>query len=183
MLIRLGYDIRFELPAPVPMVAMLNVHPSRANDLRQPDELKVDPTVAVEQYVDGFGNICCRLTAPAGPLRLWNSTLIEDSGQPDAQNCGGAAGSGGRPTGGNLQYLISSRYCEVDLSVQHGDGTVWRYRAGMGPSAGGVRLGASQGHFRISVRTPDQNRAGRLHRANLASAAIFSISPSPSAAV
>ena len=29
ILIRLGYDIQFEMPAPVTMVALLNVHPSR----------------------------------------------------------------------------------------------------------------------------------------------------------
>ena len=36
MFIRLGYDIEFEIPAPVAMVAMLSVHPSRAADLRAP---------------------------------------------------------------------------------------------------------------------------------------------------
>jgi hypothetical protein len=34
MLIRLGYDIQFEIPSPVAMVALLSVHPSRAGDLR-----------------------------------------------------------------------------------------------------------------------------------------------------
>ena len=35
MLIRLGYDIQFEIPQTVAMVGMLNVHPSRAADLRE----------------------------------------------------------------------------------------------------------------------------------------------------
>ena len=40
MILRLGYDIQFEIvPASVPMVALLNVHPSRIADLRAPDEL------------------------------------------------------------------------------------------------------------------------------------------------
>ena len=43
MLIRLGYDIRFELPGSVPMVALLNVHPSRVTDLLEPDELQTEP--------------------------------------------------------------------------------------------------------------------------------------------
>ena len=34
MFIRLGYDIEFEVPAPVAIVSMLSVHPSRALDLR-----------------------------------------------------------------------------------------------------------------------------------------------------
>src|SRR5271167_4675623 len=40
MLIHLGYDIIFDAPAPVATVALLKVHPSRAQDLRMPDELK-----------------------------------------------------------------------------------------------------------------------------------------------
>ena len=34
MLIRLGYDIRFDIGQPVPMVALLSVHPSRRHDLQ-----------------------------------------------------------------------------------------------------------------------------------------------------
>ena len=39
MLIRIGYDIQFDIPAPVPMVALLHVHPSRDKDLIEPDTL------------------------------------------------------------------------------------------------------------------------------------------------
>ncbi len=46
MLIRLGYDIGFNVPAPVTIVAMLHVHPSREPDLLEPDELKLDPECA-----------------------------------------------------------------------------------------------------------------------------------------
>src|ERR1700731_571126 len=43
MLIRLGYDIVFDVPVPVPVLALLNVHPSRRNDLRELDVLTVQP--------------------------------------------------------------------------------------------------------------------------------------------
>ena len=33
MLIRLAYDIQFDPPAEIAMVALLNVHPSRVHDL------------------------------------------------------------------------------------------------------------------------------------------------------
>jgi hypothetical protein len=39
MILRLGYDIQFEIPASVTMVALLSVHPSRLADLRAPDEV------------------------------------------------------------------------------------------------------------------------------------------------
>jgi hypothetical protein len=47
MLIRLGYDLRFELPAPTAMVALLHVHPSRDRDLREPDILQTEPKLPV----------------------------------------------------------------------------------------------------------------------------------------
>jgi hypothetical protein len=85
MLIRLGYDMLFDTPSEVPIVTLLNVHPSRKNDLREPDYLRTDPVVHIENFHDSFGNHGCRLLAPPGKLRLHNSTLIEDSGQPDVE--------------------------------------------------------------------------------------------------
>src|ERR1700757_4431559 len=83
MLIRLGYDMHFELPAPVSFVAMLHVHPSRGGDLREPDLMKVDPVLPLATCLDSFGNLCTRSHAPGGSLQLSNRTLIEDSGEPD----------------------------------------------------------------------------------------------------
>ena len=70
MLIRLGYDIQFELPAPVSFLAMLHVHPSRQGDLRCPDMMSVEPAISVDGFVDSYGNLCSRFDAPAGELRL-----------------------------------------------------------------------------------------------------------------
>jgi len=115
MQIRLGYDIQFEVPVAAPIVALLSVHPSRAGDLLEPDLLRIEPAVEQEQYTDSFGNLCSRFTAPAGWIRLWNSTLIEDSGNVDARDFSAREipVSDLPPT--TLQFLLSSRYCEVDL--------------------------------------------------------------------
>ena len=115
MRIRLGYDIQFEVPVPAPVVAMLNVHPSRAGDLLEPDRLRIEPDVKQEQYTDAFGNICCRFTAPAGRIRLWNSTLIQDSGDADPQDFSAREIPVADLPPETLQFLLSSRYCEVDL--------------------------------------------------------------------
>ena len=74
MLIRLGYDIQFDIPAEVAMVALLHVHPSRHDDLLEPDELQIEPQVPITSYIDGFGNRCARFVAPPGLLRLTGST-------------------------------------------------------------------------------------------------------------
>jgi transglutaminase-like putative cysteine protease len=115
MLIRLGYDIEFEIPSQVPMVAMLNVHPSRAKDLREPDLLTVEPEGKTEAYIDSFGNRCERIVASPGSIRLWNSTLIEDSGEGDAQDLSAREVPVGELPADTLQFLLASRYCEVDL--------------------------------------------------------------------
>jgi transglutaminase-like putative cysteine protease len=114
MLIRLAYDIRFEIPAPVAMVALLNVHPSRVPDLLEPDELQTEPKLEVTTYIDSFGNRCARFVAPKGPLRLSNSTLIRDSGLPDEVNWSAREPSVSALPHEMLCFLLNSRYCEVD---------------------------------------------------------------------
>jgi transglutaminase-like putative cysteine protease len=115
VLIRLGYDIQFDIPLDVPFIGLLNVHPSRVQDLREPDELTVTPAVRITRYVDSFGNCCTKFLAPTGPLRLYNSTLIEDSGEPDAVNRSAREMPVEYLPEEILIYLLSSRYCEVDL--------------------------------------------------------------------
>jgi transglutaminase-like putative cysteine protease len=114
MLIRLAYDIQFEIPAPVAMVALLNVHPSRASDLLEPDELQTEPRLEVSQYIDGFGNRCARFVAPQGQLRLSSSTLIQDSDEPDEVNWAARERGVGDLPHEVLGFLLNSRYCEVD---------------------------------------------------------------------
>ena len=115
MLIRLGYDMTFDLCAPVAMVAVLRVHPSRERDLREPDLMRTDPNIAIQDYWDCFGNRCSRFLAPPGNLRLWSSTLIEDSGWPDPMNTSALQVPVEDLPPETLQFLLSSRYCEVDL--------------------------------------------------------------------
>ena len=115
MLIRLAYDIQFYLPAPVAMVALLNVHPSRVQDLLEPDEMQTEPGFEVTNYIDTFGNLCSRFVAPSGPLRLTNSTLIRASDSPDEVNQSALQLAVGDLPHEVLCYLLSSRYCEVDL--------------------------------------------------------------------
>jgi len=115
MFIRLGYDIRFQTLTQVPMIALLNVHPSRRADLREPDILRTGPQVAVNEYEDSFGNACTRFAAPAGEIRLYNSFLIEDSGTPDPVYLEARQASVEELPPEVLRYLLASRYCETDL--------------------------------------------------------------------
>ncbi|MGA2889106.1 MAG: transglutaminase family protein [Terracidiphilus sp.] len=114
MLIRLAYDIQFQIPTPVAMVALLSVHPSRVPDLLEPDELQTEPRLEVANYIDAFGNRCSRFVAPPGLIRLTNSTLIRASDSPDEVNQSARQLAVGDLPNEILTYLLNSRYCEVD---------------------------------------------------------------------
>jgi transglutaminase-like putative cysteine protease len=114
MLIRLGYDLQFELPEPVAFVTMLHVHPSREGDLLEPDTMTVTPPALCDTYIDTFGNRCTRFKAEAGALRLTGSTLVRDSGLLDPIPFHAAAVPVQDLPHETLVYLMNSRYCEVD---------------------------------------------------------------------
>jgi transglutaminase-like putative cysteine protease len=117
MLIRIGFDLHFNIPATVPMVALLNVHPSRAADLVDSDQLRIEPEIEIETYIDSFGNRCSRFVAPPGHLRLSSSALIRDSGEPDPYDWTARELPVGELPHEILTFLLSSRYCEVDRFV------------------------------------------------------------------
>ena len=113
-LLRVGFEMAYDCPAPTPMILALNIHHSRAADLVQPDILVTNPPVTVTAYHDLFGNWCSRIVAPAGQFTLSTTALVHDSGTndpyaPDAQQV---------PVEllpeSTLVYLLGSRYCETD---------------------------------------------------------------------
>jgi transglutaminase-like putative cysteine protease len=114
MLIRLGYDIELELSKPMMVVGLLSVHPSRTADLLEPDEVHISPSSAHDEYFDSFGNRCTRIFAEQGKLRMSSSTLIRDSGKPDEINWAAEQIPPEKLPTDVLQFLLASRYCEVD---------------------------------------------------------------------
>lgn len=117
MQIRVGFDIEFDLPAPTPMLLMLSLHPSRAAMLQVSERLHTDPGLAMEEYRDYFGNRCSRILAPAGRLRLWSSTVVPDSGEPDRAYPEARQHPVEALPAETLPFLLASRYCEVDRLV------------------------------------------------------------------
>jgi transglutaminase-like putative cysteine protease len=117
MLIRVGFEIQFDLPAETAMIAVVNVHPSREWDLLEPEVLVTEPRLALGTYADSFGNRCTRFVAPPGRLKLSSSALVHDSGKPDEVNEAARETPVGDLPHAVLQYLLSSRYCEVDRFV------------------------------------------------------------------
>ena len=70
MQIRAGFEISYECAQPTPMLLTLSIHPSRVTDLRTAHQVTFDPDIPADDYLDGFGNVCTRVTVPAGGLDL-----------------------------------------------------------------------------------------------------------------
>lgn len=115
MRMRLGCRLAFDLPAPTPMILLLNVHYSRASDLERPDLLVTDPAVPIEAYRDGFGNWCTRLVAPAGSMTVSTDGVIRDAGQSDPVDRTAEQHAVERLPGDALAFLLPSRFCDSDL--------------------------------------------------------------------
>jgi len=114
MLIRAGYDIRFEADVPTPLMAMLSLHPSRNRDLVTPHRIVASPDVPIYDYLDAFGNVCTRMTVPAGGLTLSCDFTIEDDGQPDPVDPDAVQHAVEDLPDEILVFLLGSRYCETD---------------------------------------------------------------------
>jgi transglutaminase-like putative cysteine protease len=127
MLVQSEFDIQFQLPASTVMVAMLHLDPSIDLQVRAGNHLAVEHinefaepnggsgmVIETREYFDNFGNRCTRFVAPAGLLRLSGMNIVEMDDQPDP------SGETARQTpieelpDGVLQFLLPSRYCEVD---------------------------------------------------------------------
>ena len=113
--IHIGCEMTYDLPAPTPMIVILNVHYSLAALLERPDHLITDPPVPIQSYRDGFGNWCCRLVAPAGRFTLGTDSVIADDGQPDEADWNAMQHPVEDLPAETLEYLLPSRYCETDV--------------------------------------------------------------------
>ena len=114
MIIKIGFDIEFELYGPTPMILMLYVHPSRQKDLRTEEKIVVEPDIPLTDFMDLYGNRCARVFAPPGNMKLSLEALIEDSGQPDEQCLDASQARVEDLPSDTLPFLLTSRYCEVD---------------------------------------------------------------------
>lgn len=129
MKIRVGFEIVHSFPQPTPLLAMLNVHPSREMDLIEPDRISAFPETPIQVYTDGFGNLASRMTAPAGDFTLTADALVADSGEPDVIALEAEQSAVENLPDDTLVYLLGSRYCETDRLVD----LAWRL-FGNGPT-------------------------------------------------
>jgi transglutaminase-like putative cysteine protease len=116
MHIRIGFDIELAVTSPMALIYLLHVHPSRRDDLLSPEVVEITPNLEVEEYLDNFGNQCGRVNAQPGvsQVRFKSESIIRDSGMPDEVNWGAWQHDPTSLPPATLQFLLPSRYCEVD---------------------------------------------------------------------
>ena len=119
MHIKIGFDIELAITAPMALIYLLHVHPSRRADLVQPDIVTVSPGLTADEYVDSFGNLCGRVNAYAGvsQVRFYSESVVQDSGLPDEVNWRAWQHDPTDLPLETLQFLLPSRYCEVDSEL------------------------------------------------------------------
>src|ERR1700677_140062 len=113
MRIRIGYDLTYRHVQDTPIIAMLEVHPARRNDLEKFDFPVLDPWLSTDRFLDAFGNRCIRFVAPAGDLRISCETVIHDNGRPDEVAPHAIQHPVQDLPYDTLPFLLGSRYCET----------------------------------------------------------------------
>jgi len=129
MLIRSEFGIEFDLPQAVAMIGLLRLHPSLDDAVRGDEVLKVEhldgdkvSVVEADEYVDSFGNRCTRFLGPQGHLRLTGGSLVERDAFRDPIATEARQHQIEELPTETLQFLLSSRYCQVDsMSLVAGD--------------------------------------------------------------
>ena len=168
MLIRIGFDIELSVATPMALIYLLHVHPSRRDDLLAPENFSISGGLEPEEYIDSFGNHCGRVNVPAGmsSVRLTNDALIRDSGELDEVNPEARQHDPTELPFSTLQYLLPSRYCEVDSELLQ---FAWNRFGGV--PAGTARVQAicdfvhSPPPVQLQDGAADPDRARRLPRA------------------
>jgi len=145
MLIRAGYDIAFATDRCVPALASLSVHSSRNRDLRTAQRIMTTPDVPMYDYPDSFGNVCTRLTIPAGGITISCGFVIEDAFIPDEVVPDAREVTLEQLPNDVLIYLLGSRYCETDKLSE----LAWSEFGGVEPGWARVQAIATYTHERI----------------------------------
>lgn len=72
------------------------------------------PATPVDSFVDWFGNRAACIVAPVGSMRIRYDNVAEDSGRPEPRIEGLRLHPVGELPHECWQFLLASRYCEVD---------------------------------------------------------------------
>jgi transglutaminase-like putative cysteine protease len=111
--VRVGCEFRYELPTAVPAIFL--VRPAAAFDTRIMHESWVTtPMGPYHDYTDMYGNLCRRVTLPAGYWTLNYEALAVVDGAPDPVGTGAPLHVVEELPDDVLVYTLPSRFCLSD---------------------------------------------------------------------
>jgi transglutaminase-like putative cysteine protease len=112
MKLHVGSDITVRAVSNCPIVAMLRPASGQAQWLSS-ENYAFDPWVPTTEYVDGYGNLCQRMTVPPGDMRLRVEATVETERELAVAPSAPYTPVALLPDHA-LQYLLPSRYCPSD---------------------------------------------------------------------
>jgi transglutaminase-like putative cysteine protease len=112
MRLRAGCKMTLKAPMPAFLVAMLRPRSGEAQWVLS-ERYDFDPFIRAVEYVDVFGNLCQRMVAPKGALRIHTEVVIEVARSIAVLPKGKLTPPATLPDA-TLQYLLPSRYCPSD---------------------------------------------------------------------
>jgi transglutaminase-like putative cysteine protease len=158
-------EIRFELERPTPFLLMLRPRSGLHQWIAQ-ETYRLEPTPAVTEFTDPFGNLVQRLTAPRGTFRIESAAEVRTD-----QELRTSPGARFVPVQALphevLTFLLPSRYCEserfIDMAWSIVDGARPGYDQVERISAwirANVRFNPDSPHFQQSAVDINGNREG-----------------------
>lgn len=111
--LRLAVGCEFELRAPAPTSAVLQVAPHE-DDSTNVDAAWWDTSAAHHQYIDRYGNRCERFALPAGPSRIVYRAEVSMTDEPDEAAPTASGIDPGDLPDELLHWVMPSRFCQPD---------------------------------------------------------------------
>jgi transglutaminase-like putative cysteine protease len=113
MRIGIGCEFVFDLPLTAHAVVLVEPHPSEASRVASA-HFSTEPDLPTTVYSDQFGNLCRRVTLPAGRVQLrFAADVATDGVIDDADEDAPERNPADLPDDA-LVYLLPSRYCQSD---------------------------------------------------------------------
>jgi len=112
MRVRAGCELTLVATSPQPLIAMLRPCSGLGQWIVE-EKYEFEPFVKATEYVDCFGNLCQRLVAPVGDLRLRTHVTVEVADEIAVKPAAPLTAVHELPDYA-LQFLLPSRYCPSD---------------------------------------------------------------------
>jgi len=113
MRLRASCELTLVTTGPEPLIAMLRPRSGQGQWIIE-ERYEFEPFVEATEYVDCFGNLCQRLVAPAGDLRLRTACTVEVAAEIATKPRAPLTNIHDLPEYA-LQFLLPSRYCPSDM--------------------------------------------------------------------